>query len=97
MIHWTGVTSPFATAFSIPFSQDQSLSSGERTPAMGTYFPRDARMFLAYLLFSASLNAALFGTMIWLLNRRWRVSYGPTRVPTDRDDQDEPQLATLVE
>jgi ABC-type transport system involved in multi-copper enzyme maturation permease subunit len=96
-IHWTGVTSPFATAFSLPLTYDFDPLLVGRNPAGATYFPRDARMFPVYLIASATLNAAVFGTMIWLLNRRWRVSHGRVDAPPNEDETGEPQLAILVE
>ena len=73
-IHLTGVTSPFAAAFSVPL-QDDSFSmgnSGSRTP--NRYFPESWAMWGAYVLTTVALNSLLSFLMVWLFHSRWRVS-----------------------
>lgn len=67
-IEWTGLTSPFSAAFAVKLD----ISLTETDP--DALVPGSWLLFAAYLAFSALLNAALLGLMIWLFNVRWRVS-----------------------
>ncbi len=76
------VTSPFAAAFELPIYVDdfdidgaagwQPATAGE--PSIFQYPLKDLRHFGGYVLFTLTLNATLFGLMIWMFNSRWRVS-----------------------
>ena len=76
------VTSPFAAAFELPIYVDdfdidgaagwKPASTGE-TQIFG-YPLKDLRHFGGYVAFTLTLNATLFGLMIWMFNSRWRVS-----------------------
>ena len=76
------ITSPFAAAFELPIYVDdfdidgaagwEPASRGES--AIFGYPLRDLRHFGGYVLFTLTLNASLFGLMIWMFNSRWRVS-----------------------
>jgi ABC-type transport system involved in multi-copper enzyme maturation permease subunit len=99
-IEWTAVMSPFATSFSMPLSRhrsDDMIRSSDSYTATHRFIPRDVRMFPAYVVFSVILNTGLLGTMIWLLNRRWRVSRGPSSSDAGQVADDEPEVAMLVE
>lgn len=58
------VASPFSAAFMTPFQGDttDAIRAGQW------------RLVVGYALFTGLLNLCLFGLMIWLFNRRWRVS-----------------------
>ncbi len=76
------VTSPFAAAFELPIYVDdfdidgaagwQRAKSGQSS--LFGYPLKDLRHFGGYVLFTLTLNATLFGLMIWMFNSRWRVS-----------------------
>ncbi|MCA9176274.1 MAG: ABC transporter permease subunit [Planctomycetales bacterium] len=58
------IASPFAAAFHTSFDGD----------TMDANRIGDWRMVGAYALFSGVLNLSLLGLMVWLFNKRWRVS-----------------------
>jgi ABC-type transport system involved in multi-copper enzyme maturation permease subunit len=62
-----GIVSPFSAAWNVPMDV-AVVASGEAARA------GDWTLVGAYLAFTAALNAALLGTMIWMFNSRWRVS-----------------------
>jgi ABC-type transport system involved in multi-copper enzyme maturation permease subunit len=65
-------TSPFAAAFAVPLDMglttDGSQASANKA-AIGNW-----PLFLAYVVFSLGLDAALLLIMMWLFNTRWRVA-----------------------
>ena len=76
------VTSPFAAAFELPIYVDDFDIDGAAgwQPAKSNeasifgYPLKDLQHFGGYVLFTLTLNATLFGLMIWMFNSRWRVS-----------------------
>ena len=76
------VTSPFAAAFELPIYVDDfdiDGAAGWKPAATGEtqifgYPLKDLRHFGGYVAFTLTLNATLFGLMIWMFNSRWRVS-----------------------
>jgi ABC-type transport system involved in multi-copper enzyme maturation permease subunit len=71
-IHRLTFSSPFAACFSLPLklpqaSQTVGAASG---PAILANWP----VFLGYLAFYVALNVAILGSILWLFNKRWRVS-----------------------
>ena len=74
LIHVSSAMSPVAAAFSLPL--DLPAGDSGQTPLISpsggsrlqTY------LFFAYVPFTILEIAALFAAMIWLFNRRWRVS-----------------------
>ncbi len=65
VIRASGMTSPFAAAFSLPL-----YSTTEHAGALATTW----NPFFSYLAFSATLNLALLAGIMWLFNTRWRVA-----------------------
>ena len=81
VVNMITVTSPFSAAFEVPlYMDDYGDSSSKWTPARRGeaqffgYPLRDLQHFGGYVLFTITLNAVLFGLMIWMFNSRWRVS-----------------------
>ncbi|MDG1874138.1 MAG: ABC transporter permease subunit [Mariniblastus sp.] len=75
------VTSPFAAAFQVPIYMDDFDDVGQNwIPAVSGqaqifgYPLDDLAHFGGYVTFTLTLNAILFGMMIWMFNSRWRVS-----------------------
>jgi ABC-type transport system involved in multi-copper enzyme maturation permease subunit len=66
-VPWTGATSPFVAAFETPLDIE-SYEETERRQT-GSWW-----LLLSYFAFSAALDVLLLASMIWLFNRRWRVS-----------------------
>lgn len=62
-----GVASPFAAAFDIPLYNIVATEIDEEST--GTWLT-----FSLFTVFAIGLDALLLGVMIWLFNRRWRVS-----------------------
>ena len=58
--------SPIGAAFSLPLEVGREASYDR--PAQWT-------KFFSFLLFYATLNILMLGTMSWLFNARWRVAY----------------------
>ena len=76
-IHRIGVTSPFAAAFSVPIDVEESTQQN-----VNRYFPDHWGMFWAHLFAALGINVILSGSMIYLLNARYRVSRGGGGSPT---------------
>ncbi|MCA9215503.1 MAG: ABC transporter permease [Planctomycetales bacterium] len=94
-IHQCGVTSPFAAAFSVPIAVDDI---GELD--QNRYFPDDWRMVGAYFCAGLGINAVLAGSMIYLLNARYRVSQSGVSPSLNVAGQGEPEdipVATVVD
>ena len=76
------ITSPFAAAFELPIYVDDfdiDGAAGWKPATRGEsaifgYPLKDLKHFGGYVLFTLTLNATLFGLMIWMFNSRWRVS-----------------------
>jgi ABC-type transport system involved in multi-copper enzyme maturation permease subunit len=71
-IHQLTFTSPFAASLSLPLSFSQStqaIGSSSAVPILANW-----PVFCGYLAFYLFLNAALLGSILWLFNKRWRVS-----------------------
>ncbi len=75
------ISSPFAAAFNVPIYMDDYENSDRgwvrATSGQANFFGyplSDLRHFGGYVAFTLSLNAILFGLMIWMFNSRWRVS-----------------------
>ena len=72
--------SPFAAAHKFPlYVQDASGKMNWVRPmpsdsSLFGYHLKDMRHFVQYVGFTLVMNVILFVTMIWLFNRRWRVS-----------------------
>jgi ABC-type transport system involved in multi-copper enzyme maturation permease subunit len=69
LVHQGGIMSPFAAAAAVPADMDLSRDANNADQPLGEW-----HIFLGYVLFTLGLDAALFGTMIWLFNTRWRVA-----------------------
>ena len=69
----TQITSPFAAAFSVPLSADVEVY-GNETPTPDRFFPGNWRVVAGFIAFSICLNLCLFGLVIWMFQRRWRVA-----------------------
>ena len=67
VVRYTGVTSPFMAAFSLPL--DVADSSGRIPPGQP-----DLALFFGYCGFSVLYNGLLLAAMMWLLKVRWRVA-----------------------
>jgi ABC-type transport system involved in multi-copper enzyme maturation permease subunit len=72
---WIGrltFTSPFAASFALPLNLPQAsdAAGGAAGPVIVANWP----VFCGYLAFYAVLNAAILGSILWLFNKRWRVS-----------------------
>jgi hypothetical protein len=66
-VPWSGACSPFVAAFETPL-EVESYDDTNRRPE-GSW-----SLLAAYLVFSVVMDALLLVSMIWLFNRRWRVS-----------------------
>ena len=64
----SGLTSPFAAAFAMPL--DVEISTDVGSPAI----TGDLWLVTAYAIFTVALNIGLLVAMMWLFNKRWRVS-----------------------
>jgi hypothetical protein len=73
-IHYLGVASPFAAAFSVPLSTDPLTYGDPAVAAAELYFPGSWPLVGAYLALALLLNASLFTAMIRLFQIRWRVA-----------------------
>jgi hypothetical protein len=95
-IHQLGVTSPFAAAFSVPLSGDESSE-----PIRHRYFPQSWGMFGAHVFTALGIDAILALAMIYLLHARYRVSQSGdgSAAPSTLDGPPVESLptATLVE
>jgi len=72
IIESAGFTSPFAAAFAVPLDMgvtNETTAAQSAKAATGNWV-----IYLAYVGFSAGLNAALLLVMIWMFNTRWRVA-----------------------
>jgi ABC-type transport system involved in multi-copper enzyme maturation permease subunit len=67
MVPWLGAMSPFSASFQTPL--DIESYDGQDRPPQGSW-----PLSLSYLVFSVVLDGSLLVTMMWLFNRRWRVS-----------------------
>jgi ABC-type transport system involved in multi-copper enzyme maturation permease subunit len=74
LIHWTGVTSPFAAAFSVPLSTDPLAYRVGATIASDRYFPDQWPLVLAHFAWVLTCNLFLFAIMIRLFQVRWRIA-----------------------
>jgi hypothetical protein len=65
-------TSPFAASFSLPLRLPQASQTvgAAAGPAIVANWP----VFCGYLAFYVLLNLAILGSILWLFNKRWRVS-----------------------
>ena len=67
VMHASGVLSPISAVFSLPLNLSaDNVSAG---PAAG-----GGSMFFGFIVVVVVETLALVGAMIWLFNRRWRVS-----------------------
>ena len=71
-IHWTGVTSPFAAAKSVPLSESDPLARKE--VGGDPDFPQSWKFVAGFFAWSFGLISTLSMSMVWLFNTRWRVS-----------------------
>jgi ABC-type transport system involved in multi-copper enzyme maturation permease subunit len=71
-IHRLTFTSPFAASFSLP------LGLGQTAQIQGTLPPNaivaNWPVFAGYIAFYLLVNAAILASILWLFNKRWRVS-----------------------
>lgn len=73
-------TSPFSAAFAVPLFYDQADRNASRRgsaislAAGGTSRPGNWSVLRGYLVFAALLNTGMLSAMVWLFNKRWRVS-----------------------
>ncbi len=84
--HGTGVLSPFSAAFAVPLTVNEldwgSFDGRSRRELKARYEETGRNQYLLpgwwvygwYVAFTATAVLLLFGTMIWMFNRRWRVS-----------------------
>jgi ABC-type transport system involved in multi-copper enzyme maturation permease subunit len=65
-------TSPFAAAFSLPLvlAHGSQTTGTAAAPTIAANWP----VFGGYLALYVAVNAALLGSILWLFNKRWRVS-----------------------
>ncbi len=63
-------TSPFAASFSLPLALASQSAGAAHVPAIAANWP----VFCSYMAFYAVVNAAVLGSILWLFNKRWRVS-----------------------
>jgi ABC-type transport system involved in multi-copper enzyme maturation permease subunit len=70
--HYMTFTSPFAASFSLPLQLPQASQTvgGATGPAIAANWP----VFCGYLAFYLLFNLAILGSILWLFNKRWRVS-----------------------
>ncbi len=70
--HYLTFTSPFAASFSLPLRLPQASQTvgSAAGPAIVANWP----VFCGYLAFYVVLNLAILGSILWLFNKRWRVS-----------------------
>jgi len=71
-IHRLTFTSPFSASFSLPLRLTEASQTvgGPPAPTIAANWP----VFCTYLAFYAVLNVAILGSILWLFNKRWRVS-----------------------
>jgi hypothetical protein len=71
-IHRLTFTSPFSASFSLPLrlAQASQPAGSPPVPPMDANWP----VFCGYLAFYVVLNVAILGSILWLFNKRWRVS-----------------------
>jgi ABC-type transport system involved in multi-copper enzyme maturation permease subunit len=69
VIHQAGLVSPFAAAFAVPADMDLSRETNSPNKPTGNW-----PLFISYVIFTLGLDGALFATMIWLFQTRWRVA-----------------------
>ncbi len=67
-----GVVSPFAAAFSVPLNVDEFDGGFATDPEIGA--DRTWWLFIAYTLFTILMTSVSLLAMVWLFNKRWRVS-----------------------
>jgi ABC-type Na+ efflux pump permease subunit len=71
-IHRVAVSSPFAAAFSVPLTEDDTnVGSRESRPPL---FQHNWAFVAGYFGWTVALNGLLMALMVWLFNTRWRVS-----------------------
>lgn len=71
MIHSLTFASPFAACFSLPLQLPPSSGPiATAPPTIAANWP----VFLGYVLFYALLNLGILGSILWLFNKRWRVT-----------------------
>ncbi|MFZ1933536.1 MAG: ABC transporter permease subunit [Thermoguttaceae bacterium] len=70
--HYLTFTSPFSASFSLPLQLPQASQTvgGATGPAIAANWP----VFCGYLAFYLLFNLAILGSILWLFNKRWRVS-----------------------
>jgi ABC-type transport system involved in multi-copper enzyme maturation permease subunit len=73
-LHFLGVTSPFAAAFSVPLSTDPLAYGSASILNQERFFPSSWLMVGLYLGTALLINGGLFAVMIHLFRRRWRVA-----------------------
>jgi hypothetical protein len=64
----TGLTSPFAATFAVPLDMETSGEISRQTN------PGDVSLLIGYVIFTPVFNQALLVAMVWLFQKRWRVS-----------------------
>jgi ABC-type transport system involved in multi-copper enzyme maturation permease subunit len=69
-IHGLTFTSPFSASFALPLHLGQVQTPNAAAPTIAANWP----VFCGYLGFYALLNVAILGSILWLFNKRWRVS-----------------------
>jgi ABC-type transport system involved in multi-copper enzyme maturation permease subunit len=72
-IHYVGLTSPFAAAFSVPLKTD-TMEYRDLAVPMNEYFPNSWKFVAMYFAVVLLGNAAVFWAMIHLFRVRWRVA-----------------------
>ena len=73
----SGIVSPFASAFAVPLNldlHDVGPSAVDGGTEIGSFRNQGWRIFLGYVLTTVALNMGALVSMIWLFQRRWRVS-----------------------
>ena len=63
-----GLTSPFAATFAVPLDMETSGEISRQTN------PGDVSLLIGYVIFTPVFNQALLVAMVWLFQKRWRVS-----------------------
>ena len=72
---WIGsftFTSPFSASFSLPLVADRAAEGAASNPVAAIV--GNLPVFFGFLAFYITLNAVLLGSILWLFNKRWRVS-----------------------
>ena len=75
-----GFTSPFSATFAVPLYADEIDRNVLSRPTSGdpedgaSYRSGNWHVFGGYLVFAVALNTILLSTMVWLFNKRWRIS-----------------------